>query len=135
MRIGMDNQRQEVVYPRSGQDHAASEAEHCSTDEGCITCGDVALPLEVVEVDNGRGLALCRDEPGRRESVEIALVLPVEPGDHLLVHAGTAISRITASPRATPCGDAEDGEIADNSRMSSALRPGMRGRASGAGGA
>jgi len=59
---------------------------------GCITCGDVAVPLRVVEVDERRELALCEDEQGRRETVEIALVTPVTRGDQLLVHAGTAIA-------------------------------------------
>jgi hydrogenase expression/formation protein HypC len=61
-------------------------------EEGCITCGDVALPLRVVEVDAVRELALCEDGDGRRETVEIALVAPVTAGDELLVHAGTAIA-------------------------------------------
>ena len=47
---------------------------------GCITCGDVAVPLRVVEVDERRELALCEDEQGRRETVEIALVRPVTRG-------------------------------------------------------
>jgi len=59
---------------------------------GCITCGDVAVPLRVVEIDERRELALCEDEQGRRETVEIALVTPVTRGDQLLVHAGTAIA-------------------------------------------
>ena len=67
----------------------------CAPEAGCITCGDVALPLEVVAVDRPRGLALCRDAKGRTETVEIALVLPVEAGDELLVHAGTAIGRLS----------------------------------------
>jgi hydrogenase maturation factor len=48
--------------------------------------------LRVVKVDEERMLALCEDADGRRESVEIALVAPVAPGDELLVHAGTAIA-------------------------------------------
>ncbi|HYI36670.1 MAG TPA: HypC/HybG/HupF family hydrogenase formation chaperone [Thermoleophilaceae bacterium] len=59
---------------------------------GCITCGDVAVPLQVLEVDTDRDLALCQDRQGRRETVEIALVSPVKAGDELLVHAGTAIA-------------------------------------------
>lgn len=65
----------------------------CDADESCITCGDVALPMRVVLIDAGRGLALCEDEQGRRESVEIALVQPLAAGDGLLVHAGTAIAK------------------------------------------
>ncbi len=62
--------------------------------EGCITCGDEALPLTVRRIDAERGLALCDDEAGRAETVEIALVGEIAPGDTLLVHAGTAIAHI-----------------------------------------
>jgi hydrogenase assembly chaperone HypC/HupF len=48
----------------------------------------------VVAVDEGRGLALCEGEGGARESVEIALVDAVAPGDALLVHAGTALTKL-----------------------------------------
>lgn len=65
---------------------------------GCITCGDVALAMDVVKVDAARGLALCATEGGVSESVEIALVAPVEPGETLLVHAGTAIARAEEVP-------------------------------------
>ena len=46
----------------------------CSPEAGCITCGDVAVELDVLLVDEQRGLALCRDDEDRRETVEIALV-------------------------------------------------------------
>jgi hydrogenase maturation factor len=49
--------------------------------------------MKVLRVDRERGLALCADDDGRRSSVETALVEPVEPGESLLVHAGTAIGR------------------------------------------
>ena len=52
--------------------------------------------MRVVAVDATRGLALCEDADGARSSVEVALVEPVEPGDALLVHAGTALIRIEA---------------------------------------
>jgi hydrogenase maturation factor len=61
--------------------------------EGCITCGDEAVEMEVKRLDHGRGLALCADARGRTETVEIALVDGVAEGDGLLVHAGTAIAR------------------------------------------
>jgi len=60
----------------------------------CITCGDDGVPMTVVRVDLDRGLALCADEDGARASVETALVAPVAPGDMLLVHAGTALTRL-----------------------------------------
>jgi hydrogenase assembly chaperone HypC/HupF len=73
---------------------AAPWAPTCDHQAGCITCGDVAIPLEVRRVDSGRGLALCADDDGNAETVEIDLVAPVAPGDRLLVHAGTAIARL-----------------------------------------
>jgi hydrogenase maturation factor len=57
----------------------------------CITCGDVAVPMRVIEVDQTRGLALCETVGGERSTVEIALV-DAGPGDDVLVHAGTAIA-------------------------------------------
>ena len=61
--------------------------------DGCITCGDVAVELKVVSVDDARGLAVCADELGASVEVDVLLVAPVVPGDRLLVHAGTAIAR------------------------------------------
>jgi hydrogenase maturation factor len=66
----------------------------------CITCGDYAVAMRVVRIDEVRSLALCEDEDGRRESVEIALVEPVSGGDRLLVHAGTALQVLAPVPAA-----------------------------------
>jgi hydrogenase maturation factor len=69
----------------------------CSADPdgGCLTCGDVAVPLTVVGV---RGAdACCRDDAGRTETVALELVGPVDVGDRLLVHAGVAIELLTAA--------------------------------------
>jgi hydrogenase expression/formation protein HypC len=66
---------------------------HCHPTDGCITCGDEAVALDVLAVDEQRGLALCADAEGRHTTVEVALVAPVQPGEALLVHAGTAIAR------------------------------------------
>ena len=65
----------------------------CDHTTGCITCGDEAVAMEVLKTDDERGLALCADEHGRRETVEIALVDATE-GDTLMVHAATAIARV-----------------------------------------
>jgi hydrogenase maturation factor len=67
---------------------------HCDADH-CITCGDDGVPMEVLRVDEQRMLALCVDADGDKSSVEIELVAPVEPGNELLVHAGTALVRLT----------------------------------------
>jgi hydrogenase maturation factor len=66
----------------------------CSHEAGCITCGDVAVAMRVVAVDEARALALCADPEDRRETVEIALVGAVDAGDELLDHAGTALQRL-----------------------------------------
>ncbi len=60
--------------------------------EHCITCGDIAVEMTVLRVDDARELALCAADDGRHETVEIALVSPVRPAERLLVHAGTAIA-------------------------------------------
>jgi hydrogenase maturation factor len=57
----------------------------------CITCGDVAVAMRVIQVDEERCLALCESAEGERSTVEIALV-DAGPGDEVLVHAGTAIA-------------------------------------------
>jgi hydrogenase maturation factor len=64
----------------------------CDDATHCITCGDEAVPLRVLRVDAARELALCENADGERTTVEIALVVPVAPGDEVLVHAGTAIA-------------------------------------------
>ena len=68
--------------------------------DGCITCGDHAVELRVVSVDDARGLAVCADRFGASIEVDVLLVAPVDPGDRLLVHAGTAIAREPAERRA-----------------------------------
>jgi hydrogenase maturation factor len=65
----------------------------CQANDGCITCGDVAVVLIVIEVDGAD--AMCRDDQGREQSVATELVGGVAPGDHVLVHAGVAIEQLT----------------------------------------
>jgi len=79
------------VTPALGVTAAASECDH---DTGCITCGDRAEQARVLSLDEALGLALCAGEDGSTETVEVALVAPVAPGDILLVHAGTAIANV-----------------------------------------
>lgn len=60
---------------------------------GCITCGDVAVVLTVVDVAGPD--ARCCDESGREEVVATELVDGgVTAGDRLLVHAGVALERL-----------------------------------------
>jgi hydrogenase expression/formation protein HypC len=63
----------------------------CDPGGHCVTCGDEAVPMRVVEV---RGLeAVCIDDRGaQHERIAVDLVEPVAPGDRVLVHAGVAIA-------------------------------------------
>lgn len=73
---------------------AVPEAPVCATDPaGCITCGDVAVPLTVLDVVDG-GNADCRDDDGAVERVATDLVGDVVIGDWLLVHARVAIAHL-----------------------------------------
>ena len=78
--------------PATPTQAALAEAACRVDDEGCITCGDVALPLTVVEVLGSD--ARCRDDAGREELVAIDLVGEVAVGDLLLVHAGVALEQL-----------------------------------------
>jgi hydrogenase expression/formation protein HypC len=69
----------------------------CSAEPGCITCGDIAVPLTVLSCEGAD--ARCRDEQGREETVAVELVGRVTPGDCLLVHAGVALERLTVPGR------------------------------------
>ena len=61
--------------------------------EICITCGDEGRLAEVIQPPAGRfDKALVRTAEGE-ESIDVTLVSPVTPGDLLLVHAGTALTR------------------------------------------
>ena len=65
----------------------------CTLDQdGCLTCGDLAIPVRVLDV---YGLeALCEDRLGQRALVATDFVAPVAPGEVLLVHGGVAIARL-----------------------------------------
>jgi hydrogenase maturation factor len=72
----------------------SSPAGEACGSQHCITCGDDGVPMTVVRVDESRGLALCEQADGTRATVEIALIDAVAPADTLLVHAGTALTRL-----------------------------------------
>ena len=71
--------------------------DRCLPEHGCITCGDEAVPLTVLTVDE-TGLAFCENEDGERTEIEVGLVDPVAPGDQVLAHAGTAIAKLEGLP-------------------------------------
>ena len=66
-------------------------------EEVCVTCSDEGRMGEVVS-PSADGMAAVRTARGV-ETVATALIDPVVAGELVLVHAGTAISRIEAVPR------------------------------------
>jgi hydrogenase maturation factor len=77
---------------------SAAVVPSCEHDH-CVTCGDEAVPMRVLRIDEGRGLALCATGEGEKETVQTELVGPVGPGDDLLVHAGTALTVLQIAKR------------------------------------
>jgi len=77
-----------------GPRHPAVAAAVCDVNDGCITCGDVAVELVVVQVLGAD--ARCCNARAETEIVATELVGPVEAGDHLLVHAGVALERLAS---------------------------------------
>jgi hydrogenase expression/formation protein HypC len=78
--------------------------------EHCITCADEGVAMRIRRVDESSGLALCVDEAGQPETVEIALVEPVHVGEWLLVHAGVAIATLAAGDGPALAGAAPRGQ-------------------------
>jgi len=73
-------------------DSAGENALACSVIDGCLVCGDVAVPVTVIEA--GEPDAICTDDRGQQGSVGIELVAPVAVGERLLIHGGVAIARL-----------------------------------------
>jgi len=63
-------------------------------EEHCITCGDIAIEMTVIELHADETLAVCRSDDGGRETVDVALLASVRAADRVLVHAGTAIASV-----------------------------------------
>lgn len=68
-----------------------------SCGDHCITCSDEGIPMRV-EAILGNGLAKCIDAADTRSDVMTALVSDVAIGDTLLVHAGTALLKLSMLP-------------------------------------
>jgi hydrogenase expression/formation protein HypC len=66
---------------------------HCTLDQdGCVTCGDVAVPVRVLQVQATAADVV--DRLGRHAEVATDFVPDAQPGDILLVHLGVAIGRV-----------------------------------------
>ena len=65
----------------------------CTLDQdGCVTCGDMAVPVRVLDLTGQE--ALCEDRLGQRARIAVDFVPGVTAGDVLLVHLGVAIVRV-----------------------------------------
>src|SRR4029077_1424220 len=78
-------------------EHPGLLAPHPVTDDACgadacITCSDEGVLAEVATVLDGHH-ALVRAR-GRSETIDTTLVDALRPGDLVLVHAGTALTRV-----------------------------------------
>ena len=73
----------------------AEPASRC-TDDVCITCGDIAVAVQIVRMLPGE-LAVVEVD-GREEEISVALV-SAAVGDTVLVHAGEAIASVDRSSR------------------------------------
>lgn len=60
-------------------------------EDGCSTCGDVAVPVKVIEVRGNE--AVVENGAGVRTTVAVDFVPDAKAGDILLVHMGCAIGR------------------------------------------
>ncbi len=86
-----------VCFEHSGLLKAGSlntDSPHCETQAVCVTCSDEGRLGEVVTA-SADGMATVRTARGI-EMVATTLIDPVAGGDLVLVHAGTAISRMEA---------------------------------------
>ena len=100
--VGRSTTSEPLPLVRRAEPSLGTPVAACSVDDdGCITCGDVAVALTVVEVDGFD--ARCRDEQGREELVATELVDAVAIGDRLLVHARVALEKLhSADPVESP---------------------------------
>jgi hydrogenase maturation factor len=62
----------------------------CDPAGHCVTCGDEAIPMRVLESREGN--AVCVDSDGALHHVAVELIGPVIPDQRVLVHAGVAIA-------------------------------------------
>jgi len=66
----------------------------CTLDQaGCLTCGDVAVPVRVLNLKGSS--ALCEDRLGNRAEIAIDFIAHrLRPDDVLLAHGGVAIAAV-----------------------------------------
>jgi hydrogenase maturation factor len=79
----------------SNEPSSATPAPRCEDPNHCITCSDEGITMRVVSCDSDGMLAWCETDDGARSEVLTGLIENVRAGDAVLVHAGTALARVT----------------------------------------
>lgn len=64
----------------------------------CATCADEGVPMRVLGLAGGAGLADCAGDDGETMAVDTTLVEPVAAGERVLVHAGVALVKLDGEP-------------------------------------
>lgn len=89
--------RTPVWHMRALEKPSVVEArERMSGSAPCAPLRRDGTAMRVLAVEPASGLARCAGTDAVAETVETALVAPVEPGDIVLVHAGVALLRLDA---------------------------------------
>ncbi|MBE3593712.1 MAG: HypC/HybG/HupF family hydrogenase formation chaperone [Candidatus Carbobacillus altaicus] len=65
--------------------------ERTLSDDGCLTCGNVAVPVRVLKVQGN--VAEVEDRLGERTTVALDFVPDARVGEMLLIHLGIALGR------------------------------------------
>lgn len=68
--------------------------------DGCTTCGDIAIPVRVVSLTGD--VAVVQDRLGQQTEVATDFVTDIHVDDVLLVHMGIALSKIAPSTVIAP---------------------------------
>ena len=64
----------------------------CTLDQdGCTTCGDVAVPVRLLKLEGNS--AVVEDRLGQRADVLVDFIKDAKHGDILLIHMGIAIGK------------------------------------------
>lgn len=82
------------------------------SDDGCTTCGDVAVPVRVLAI-GADGTGTCKDRLGAKAEIQLDFTPGVSPGDVVMVHMGIAIAKVDPSGAAAhPTESRTNGDVA-----------------------
>ena len=97
MRVEADLTAHREPQPSAAREDGLARYGSCTLDQdGCTTCGDMAVPVRVLAIAGST--AKVEDRLGKRGEVATDFVPDARPGDILLVHMGVAIGRVEETP-------------------------------------